>query len=337
MADLVGCYKERKCADASLYNIEYVNRFRPESVLEAPPMLEEQDFDDYSLCDEDNFLRNRTVVCNVSPVLEEQDCCTNDPVSESIDLVQVVNEEQPVQIPEPFDLKKLIREKVFVFGVASATDAELLRFLDDMAEAMPLRPDVPCCVFGSHTANGLIYAVFNKLTQQCVPRRLKDEICRSLVEQSRDLSVKLAWWSVTEQMLVDQCLAQGAGVEIVHWSDPRLVEAKFVLRDQAVDDSVLRRWRDKDWRPIEVREFCKGFPAVAHNDANWCDDCGGVDMCGHLLLQIFPQGTIDVGAFISRAIYGVYELLNLRENPSIVSITSPHLRYALARTLCASS
>jgi len=163
---------------------------------------------------------------------------------------------------------------------------------------------------------------------------LQDKYVEAAVKQMMRLGDICVWHKVSAEMLKPCVVAQGAIVEVVHWKQSGLKEEKFLVPDEGVSNFLIDNWiASGDWGPMSGRMFASSIPAVAHMACNYCHVCGGVDMCRHILDEIVGDSEVDLSLWMPLAIYGVYDLLRLRENPSVVSLISAHIRYSIARSL----
>jgi len=227
-----------------------------------------------------------------------------------------------------------VRAKVNVFSSRDPCDEEIIDFLDSMSVYVDTRPigqyKAFCCLYDKM----LIYGIFSEGIGKLIAFRLNRVYCEAIFRQMFWSQQYVRWYPVDPRMFESQVVAQGAGIEVVSHFDPSIPEAKFVLYDPLLDRELYERWvKTRRWDPIAGDVFARGIPAIHHICANYCDVCGGVDMCKHILGEIVGCSEVDLSFFMPLAETSVYQLLMLRDNPGKISLASAHIRYALARSL----
>jgi len=269
-----------------------------------------EDFDDFSMCDED--------------VLHD---CGKKVV------VEVVVEDLDVDVQE--DAKKwivsMVRQKVHYFGSGNPSNEGILKFVDEFKSDFSHCPVSRLSVFVVRHGDGWYYGVFDRDIEKLSCYRLKEEVALCFVCSCVDKY----WNAVDVSMLSAEFSAESGdvGVNVVNWHDERLPERFAVVDDVDVNCEIEDCLRSNQWRVFGKREFVNAVPALAHYSCNFCDECGGVDMCRHILDDILRVEKVDLGPAMFFVRDGVYSLLCLRECPSICAVSSPHVRYAIARSL----
>jgi len=127
--------------------------------------------------------------------------------------------------------RELAYMKVNRFGVRECTDVEMEDFLTSMFFYASERPKTEYSAFIGDYEGVYLYAVFCEAINKAVIVQLRDLFVRSMVEDCRVKNVKYGWYRVSSRMFVSNVVAQGSFIDVVHWSDLRLPENKFVLPD----------------------------------------------------------------------------------------------------------
>jgi len=176
------------------------------------------------------------------------------------------------------------------------------------------------------------YVIFDTKVKTYVDACVDDWMLSNVLTSLATDNWTQAWFNIGSHIKY-KFVAQGCEVKILHWYDDLLPESRFVIRDSTVRPYLLDFWIAGNWPVMPGYEFASCIPALACTIGNHCDICGGVDMCSHLLREIICDIEIDIGFYMKLAESGVFSLLRLRDNPLNVSLSSPHIRYAIARSL----
>jgi hypothetical protein len=204
--------------------------------------------------------------------------------------------------------------------------------LSAIDECMDKRSGAWSC-FLAKCCEGYVYAVFSEEENRLVPRRVTTQAIAGMIQSFEQNDFKQGWFVLSESMLVSYS-AQGACIDILHWLDSRLPECQYVVRDSGVFEHVLEQWKnERRWPVLSGYNFAHNLPAIGYMSGNYCEYCGGVDMCRHILAEILGDELVDLQYYMELAESGVFNILKLKENPLLISLSSPHIRYAIGRSL----
>jgi len=232
------------------------------------------------------------------------------------------------------------RVNVFWFGpVVDEVTEDFLSYVQSRQHYIPFDDDYEVLV--KLYRNGVYYVVYSRFMRSSIGLRLTDESVRRIVMSMRLSRCEEGLFDVASSELVlrDKCVrdkdhvvAQGGGCEYVRPGDKKLPESVLLVPSSTDNEGVNVTWTDKTER-LMLSELVPVFPALYCYDGNYCDECGGVDMCKHILAEIVGTIDVDLAGHLDLSVKYAYCLLNLRDNPSVVSFSSPHIRYSLCRIL----
>jgi len=288
------------------------------SSLDTVPTVEsiDEEFDDYSMCEED--------VVRVARVVE--------PAVDGVNNGDIVDELKTQEDARDWIIN-MVRSKVHYFGRDVPDNNGICGFLSEFDKNFGDCPDTRFSCFVVRKNSDCYYGVFDRDINKLIHNKLNSECALACC-----LLPSCSWVVVHPFMFEEVFVPQGVeSVHVVNWRDGRLPESFAVIDDVGVGCAVEDALRNDDWSPFPIYDFASGIPALTHYSCNYCEECGGVDMCRHILLDIFDSncvgGSIDVGLGMKYVKEHVFELLRLRENPYLCSVSSPHVRYGLARSL----